>query len=250
MTRADRSETTSTVAEAAEAAETTLESFVAQLHSEGVEAGRKEAEEVIRAAEAEAEEIVRRARGEAEALVAEAQAEAEAAGERGRAELELAVRDAILQLQASLNAILRSLLDRAVTDQLSDPDELKPLLQEVVKAYARADAEAGPTEFRVPARAARTLEAWWSRELATAVAGAGAGVPALSGSLSEAGFEYDVGGGTVEVSVESVVEKLMELVRPGLRGVVEEVAKDAAAGAVPTASAAPGLAGVAERTGA
>lgn len=249
MTRSDRSETTSTVAAAAAAAETTLESFVAQLHSEGVEAGRKEAEEVVRAAEEEAEEIVRRARGEAEALIVEARTEAEAVGERGRAELELAVRDAILQLQASLNAVLRALLEGAVADHLSDPDELKPLLREVVEAYARADAEGRPTEFRVPAHAARSLEAWWSRELASVVAG-GAGVPALSGSLEGAGFEYDVSGGTVEVSVDSVVAKLMELVRPGLRGMVEAVAKDAAAGAVAAASAAPGLAGVPEHTGA
>lgn len=252
MTRADRSENASTVAAAAAAAETTLESFVAQLHSEGVEAGRKEAEAVIRAAKEEAEEIVRRARGEAETLIAEARTEAEAAGARGRAELELAVRDAILQLQASLNAVLRALLERGVADHLADPGELKPLLREVVEAYARADAEGRPTEFRVPARAARSLEAWWSRELASAVAGGAgaAGVPPLSGSLEGAGFEYDVSGGTVEVSVESVVEKLMELVRPGLRGVVEAVANEAVAGAIPTASAPSGLGGVPERTGA
>jgi hypothetical protein len=238
MTRANASE--EEAASAAEAAETTLESFVAQLHDEGVEAGRKQAEEVIRAAEAEAEALLKRARAEAEAHAEEARAEAEAAGARGRAELELAVRDAILQLQATLNAVLRSLITRAAESQLSDPEALKPLLRDVVKAYARADAESRPTEFRVPAKAARELKEWWTSELGEALEGV-----TLSGALTEAGFEYDVGGGTVEVSVDSVVEKLMELVRPGLREVVEEVAQATATDALPqtTPSELAGTAG-------
>ncbi len=239
MTRANASE--EEAATGTEAAESTLESFVAQLHQEGVEAGRKEAEEVIRAAEAEAEAVLRRARAEADAYAEEARSEAEVAGERGRAELELAVRDAILQLQATLNAVLRTLITRSVESQLADPDALKPLLRDVVQAYAGADAESRPTEFRVPAKAARSLEGWWTRELGEALEGA-----ALSGALMEAGFEYDVGGGTVEVSVESVVEKLMELVRPGLREVVEEVAKTVAE-TVPAATVSSGLAGAAGR---
>lgn len=239
MERADRSDE-ATVAEAAEAAETTLESFVAQLHSEGVEAGRREAEEVLRDAHTEAEAILRRARKEADALAAEAREEAEAAGKRARAELELAVRDAILQLQAALSTALRGLITRAAAEHLSDADELKSLLRDVVSAYARADAEGRPGEFRVPARAARELESWWTRELGAAVS---EDLPALSASLLEAGFEYDVGGGVVEVSVESVVEKLMELVRPGLREVVEEVAKTAAAEAAPGTPDAAGWTG-------
>ena len=244
MTRAESSGGGSGAEQAAEAAETTLESFVAQLHSEGVEAGRREAEEVIRSAESEAEEILRRARAEADAYAEEAREAAEAAGARGRAELELAVRDAILQLQAALTAVLRTLIEREVDEQLGDPGELKRLIGDVVEAYASADASGRPTEFRVPARTARQLEGWWTRELS----GAAGGGATLSPSLAAAGFEYDVAGGTVEVSVESVVDKLMELVRPGLREVVEEVASSAAAEAVPSGSAPPGLAGMAGQT--
>lgn len=216
--------------------ETSLEAFVAQLHAEGVESGRKQAAELVQAAEAEAEEILRRARADAEIVAERAVREAEEAGARGRAELELAVRDAILQLQAALSVVLRSLIERSVEAHLADPESLKPLLREVVKAYARADASAEPTEFRVPPRALKALESWWIQELGSTVA-ANDGGPTLVGGLGDAGFEYHVGGATVEVSVESVVEKLMELVRPGLREVVEGVAKEASAAAVAGAEA-------------
>lgn len=250
MTRADRSTDGTSEAEGPGAGGdgSTLESFVAQLHSEGVEAGRREAQELIRSAEAEAEEILRRARGEADALKAAALEEAAAAGERGRAELELAVRDAVLQLQAALGAVLRELVTRSVEAQLADAAELKPLVREVVAAYARADAAGHPAEFRIPGSAAKELEEWWIGELGGAVSDDGP-APRLRDGLAQAGFEYQVGGATVEVSSESVVEKLMELVRPGLREVVAEVARSAAVEAAPAAPAPPGLAGAGARSG-
>lgn len=248
MTRSDRSAGPPAADVEGDAGEATLESFVAQLHSEGVEAGRREAEALVLAAEAEAEEIIRRARADAEALKATARKEAEAAGQRGRAELELAVRDAVLQLEAALTEVLRTLISRSVAAELSDPDALKPLLREVVAAYARADASARPSEFRVPGRAVRVLEDWWVSEVGDVLGGEG-DRPELRESLEQVGFEYQVAGATVEVSPESVVDKLMELVRPGLQEVVRAVAADAMVEAVPAAETPPGLAGVPGRDG-
>lgn len=244
MTRSDTAtDNVSPSGTAPDAEGTTLESFVAQLHRDGVEAGQKEAEAVVRAAEEEAEEILRRARGEARSMVAEAERAAERAEARGRDELQLAVRDGILQLEASLTAVLRALIVRSVDDELTAPDGLKPLLKEVVGAYARADAAGRPTEFRVPARVAQALEGWWTRELGAAVAGDGT-VPELVGDLEAAGFEYQVAGGTVEVSVDSVVDTLVALIRPGLREVVQEAAGRGAEEVAPAREEPAGLAGV------
>ena len=230
MTDSERADdaATATAERPGDAAEMTLESFVEELHQEGVEAGRKEADALIREAEAEAESIVRQARSEAEELMEEARRNAEEAGSRGRAELELAVRDAILQLQAALTAVLETLVARAVEEQLTDPDQLKPLVRDVVVAYARADAAAEPEAFTLTDAAAGSLREWWAEELGRVLAGERE-VPELQGTLGEAGFEYRVHGATVDVTAGSVVEQLMELVRPGLREVVEQVAREAVA---------------------
>ena len=210
----------------------TLESFVALLHDEGIEAGRREAERLVGAARAEAEEILRAARAEAGALLDAALARSAEEETRVRAELELATRDAVLQLQATLAEVLRAAIARGVRAELSDGAFLKTLLLEVVTAYARADAAGRPTEVHLPRSLRDTFASWWLRELATSLTGAEAGpAPSIAAILEDAGFEYRVGGGTVEVSVDAATEKLMELVRPGLR---ELVAGAAARDAGPT----------------
>ena len=48
----------------------------------------------------------------------------------------------------------------------------------------------------------------------------------LKGSLSAAGFEYNVSGATVEVTLESVVESISELVSPHLAKVIDAAVGD------------------------
>lgn len=201
-----------------EGANLTLETFVAQLHSEGVEAGRREAQRLAAAAREEAEEIVRRAKAEADTLLAEAKEAASRERERAEAELALAARDAVVALRSELDAVLETLLSRAVDARLRDPEFLGSLLREMAAAYARADADGRVRDVRVPRDLAEQLEAWWLNEVADGLRGESD--LRIEAALREAGFEYRVGGGTVEVSVESTVEKLMELVRPRLRAIL------------------------------
>lgn len=205
--------------DATENAGLTLESFVAKLHSEGVEAGREEAKRLSAAARREADEIVRRARAEADALLADARERAAAERARAEAELELAARDAVIELRSELDRVLETLLSRAVEARLRDPAFLGPLLREMAAAYARADAEGRPREARVPRELAEQLEAWWLKEVAAGLRGENG--LRIQGALRDSGFEYRVSGGTVEVSVESTVEKLMALVRPRLREILD-----------------------------
>ncbi len=208
-----------------DAASLTLETFVAQLHSEGVETGRHEARRLAAEAREEAAEIIRRAKAEADALLAEARDTASRERERAEAELTLAARDAVIELRTKLNEVLETLLSRAADARLRDPEFLGSLLREMAGAYARADAEGRPTEVRVPRELAEQLEAWWLKEVAAGLTGA-SGLR-VEGALREAGFEYRVRGGTVEVSVESTVEKLMEMVRPRLREILDRGPLDA-----------------------
>ena len=48
----------------------------------------------------------------------------------------------------------------------------------------------------------------------------------LAGTLKEAGFEYTVGGATVEVTLSSVVESLSEMVSPALRDILAAAATE------------------------
>lgn len=199
----------------------TLESFVALLHDEGVEAGRQEAARIVREAEAEAKVILEQARREADGVRSGARAAAEREMERARAELRLATRDAVLALQASLRSTLQSLLSRATTPPLRDPAFLRTLLKEMLGAYAQSDADGGPpVAVRAPESVVADLESWALAELGRELAVDG---PAAD-TVRAAGFEYTVAEGTVEVSVEAVTDALAELLGPRLRAVLDEAA--------------------------
>ncbi|HSJ15026.1 MAG TPA: hypothetical protein VK939_11455 [Longimicrobiales bacterium] len=199
------------------AGETSLESFVAQLHREGVAAGQREAERLVREAREEAEQVLRRAAAEAEALLAEARERAAREHDQARAELELAARDTVLQLRSALDHVMQAILQRATSGVLQRPEFLAKLVREVVGAYARGDAAARLTAVHVPYQLASQLEAWTAEALAE---GLRTDLQVLA-SLREWGFEYRLSnGGTVEVTTESVVERLQELVRPRLREIV------------------------------
>lgn len=205
--------------------ETTLESFVAKLQEEGVEAGRREAEQLTREAEAQARQILREARAEAERLREEAQSGAKAEQERAHAELRLAFRDAALELQASLGRVLEAILTGAVEERLQDAEFLDALVREVVTAYARSDATGDDLELRLAQESVDRLEAWSGEELAARLRSEGVDLDA-DNVLGNAGFELRVGDGTVEVTAASVTEKLLELVTPRLRAVVAEAMKE------------------------
>ncbi len=221
-----------------EGAAETVEAFVARLHDEGVAAGRQEAERLLREARREAGEIEGRAKAEAESLIEAATSRVEEEKARARAELELAARDAVLELREALTETLSRILARAAERELGDEAVVVRLLEAVVKAYARADAERRPDEIRVPRPLMDAVESWWLGELSEALR---VGGTLRVSPVLEAGFEYRIDGGTVEVSVEATVAKLMELVRPRLRQIVADGAA-AGSGGVPALSAESGVA--------
>lgn len=233
--------------QAPDPSESTLEAFVARLHDEGVEAGRKEAERLVRDARREAQDLLDHARAEADRIIADAEARAERDVRRGRAELELAARDTVLELTGALARGLGEILGRAVEKELREPEVVRTLLQEVVRAYASADAGgARSVRARVPDGMKDAVERWAFGELAREMEGAGP--IELTATLDEAGFEYRVTDGTVEVSVEAAVELLMRFLTPRLREALRRAAElpdpgarggAAELGAVASASSGP-----------
>ena len=88
----------------------TIETFVAKLQAEGVEAGKQQAQALREEAEKQAKDTLDQAGKQAEKIIAEAKTQAQEILARGKTDLELAARDAALRLQQAIERALASLL--------------------------------------------------------------------------------------------------------------------------------------------
>jgi len=200
-----------------------IESFVAKLQAEGVEAGQKEAQKIKEQAENEAAEIVAQAKAQAEQILAKAQQERESLLEKTQTELKLAARDTALRLREALNRALEAVLHQAVKKQLSDPEFLGKLLHDLVMLYARSDIAQGRTlEINVEPEVREKLIDWAIKVIGDEALESIHPSIDLKGTLKEAGFEYRIGQATIEVTEAAVVEALASLIRPQLAEMLRE----------------------------
>lgn len=207
----------------------TIETFVAKLQAEGVEAGRKEADEIRAAAQQQADTVVAEARKEADRIVADAEAEARSLLDRGRTELRLAARDATGLLRQALGRALEAVFARAAREKLEDPDFVGRLLHEIVLSYVKADQESQTSlVINVSDEMRDKLMDWALREISGEDQQKIRGAFDLKGALAEAGFEYTVAGSTAEVTVDSVTETLSQLIGPDLREMIRQAAEEGA----------------------
>lgn len=201
----------------------TIEEFVAKLQADGVQAGRQQADQILTQAQEQADRTLADARSQAERIVAEANAEAESILQRGNTELQLATRDVAMKLRESLGRAIQVVLARGAREKLQDAEFLSKLLHEIVMMYAKADLEGRDTlAINVPAEMQDKLADWAISELHGTKSGGPRPDFDLKATLAGAGFEYKAGGATVEVTPESVVQMLSELVGPSLRKMLAE----------------------------
>ena len=200
----------------------TIESFVAKLQAEGVQAGEDAARRIRSEAEREAEAIVERARQQAAGIVADAERQAGEIVARGTTQLDLAARDTVLRLRDALNRALAAVIARGSEAELKDAGFMKELLRELVLLYAQRDAAGGTAvAVSVSPELHAAIADWAMREL-RAGSGSVAGVAVeLTRALDQAGFEYTVEGATVEVTQSAVAAMLSELVGPELRATID-----------------------------
>jgi vacuolar-type H+-ATPase subunit E/Vma4 len=219
---------------------TTLEDFVAKLHSDGVATGRAEAERLVADARRQAETIVWDAEAAAREVIARAESQAAAERSRAETELNLAVRDVLLGLRATLTRCMVAVVRRGLAAPLRDPRVLTDLLTVLVREYARADA-AGDRhiEIHVPEELVADVSTLLLEELGRSADEAGNGVD-VRGGLCGSGFEYRVRGAKVDVTLDAVVAQVRELVRPELWRLLDEAARAPGAGSPgPAEPAAP-----------
>ncbi|HET6428943.1 MAG TPA: V-type ATP synthase subunit E family protein [Phycisphaerae bacterium] len=206
-----------------------IESFVAKLQAEGVEAGRAEAARIVEQAKADAEQIVAGARGEAEKIVADAQRQAERSVAQGKAELKMAARDAVLRLRETIAAALEVVFREGAAKALRDEQFLPSLLHDVAQEYARQDAIGDwPVHIRVSDEKLHVATDWAIREMTGVDGEDWRSRIDLRGGLRSAGFEYTTSGGTVEVTPESVAAVLSEMIAPRLRELIDQAVAEKA----------------------
>lgn len=207
----------------------TIEAFVAKLKNEGVEAGKKQAIEIRTDAEKEAEKILADARSEADRILDGARKERENMLSRTQTELKLASRDTVLRLREALGKALSAVLNQAAENKLSDVDFLGDVLHQLVTRYAEADikGEHGFT-INVEPELRQKLVDWAIAEIGRERVESTKHHMGLDlrGTLRDAGFEYNVTGATVEVTLESVVETLEQMVNPALRELIQPALED------------------------
>ena len=200
----------------------TIEAFVKKLKLEGVDQGKHEAQRLIADAQQQSEEILADARAKAEKIIADANAEADGTLARSRTELELATRDATLKLRESLEKILEAVLLNQVGYQLDDSQFLKELIQSIVQRYIDADIDSyAPVKINVEPQMRQQLCDWAIGKLRLDTKNDAGGFD-FQDNLRQAGFEFSLHGATIEITQESVVETLMQLVSPSLREVIRQ----------------------------
>ncbi len=198
----------------------TIESFVTKLKSEGVEEGKRQAEQLHNDAQQQAGQIVADAKSQAEKIIADANAEADGILIRSRTEMELAARDSILKLRDSLEKALQSVLTGPVESQLADSEFLKELIQSIVSRYLEAEIESyAPMKISVSPEMHQKLADWAITKLRATAIDDTAGID-VQDTLRQTGFEFSLHGATIEITSDSVVDTLMQLVGPSLREVL------------------------------
>ncbi len=198
-----------------------IETFMAKLQSEGVQAGKDAAEIISEEARQQALVIVQNARAEADNIIASARSEAESIHTRNSSELTLAARDTVHQLHNTLTQLLRNILTGPVAEDLGNTDFLSLLLHDIIMQYARADSEHKlKIDINVSPDMAKQLAQWAINELRQATIDNSININ-LQGTLQEEGFEYKYDGTTIDVTVESVIEILAELIGPHFRQLYE-----------------------------
>lgn len=203
-----------------------IETFVAKLQEEGVQAGQQAADKIKADAQADADHILDEAKQQAEKIRQDAQKQADETLQRSRNELELAARDTVGKLRASLTDGLNAVLAEGAKTTLSDLAFLGEVLHRIVEAYTQADLDHKLSiDINVPGELQSKLTDWAFKELKDAVAQVHPSID-LHGRLRKVGFEYSVeDNGTVEVTLDSVVETLCQMVTPKLREVLESAVK-------------------------
>lgn len=213
-----------------------VDALIEKLRSDGVAAGRAEAERLTAEAERRAAEILAAARAEADAARDEAKREAERFRAAGEEALKIAMRDAVMMMKSDLMAQLEADFQRMVSSLVADPEMLKRMILELVGAARDATGAGEDTAVILPARlvsgdpASEGPEEIQSGPLTEFALGLAQdmlkrGVTFYADETLGVGLRARVDGKdlTIDLSDEAIAALLMRHLQPRFRAILEGV---------------------------
>lgn len=182
-----------------------LDALLEKIRTDGVEAAKREAAEIVAKAQKEAAETLAKAKAEAQAERDRAKVDAERLAQGAEATIRQAARDVLLKLGQDVGALLERTLGGAVDEALAQGRSVEALAEAAVKAYL--------TDGEVTLEAAPGLAEALKARLAKQ-----GGATVVTNAQMGTGFKVRLDGGRVEhdFSGEAVREALAALLRPQL----------------------------------
>ncbi|MEN8131310.1 MAG: hypothetical protein ABFS45_14180 [Pseudomonadota bacterium] len=127
-----------------------VEALIARLRDEGVTAGRKEAQRIVKEAETRANWILKQAKEEAVQIKQAAQQQAAYHEKAGKEALNVAARDALLALKTTLAGQFASEVGRLISAEMRKQELLKQMILEVVGRVKEDVTVDGQLEVLLP----------------------------------------------------------------------------------------------------
>ena len=126
-----------------------VEQFIQQLRDKGVEAGQREADQLLDEARKVALEIIQKANREADEMKAKIKKDIEQDKASAEAALKLAFRDTVLRLKSEITSRFAAQVKNLVSVTMHDGDNLRELILEVVRKTLTKDTENQPMEILI-----------------------------------------------------------------------------------------------------
>lgn len=115
-----------------------LQELTQKIYLEGLEKGKKEAEEIINNARREADELISVAKAQAEQIIENARKEADELRKNVHSELKLATRQAIAALKQKIAELIsQKAVDDALNNVLADKEFVKQLILKLVSQWGQ-----------------------------------------------------------------------------------------------------------------
>jgi V/A-type H+-transporting ATPase subunit E len=185
-----------------------LQGLLEKINRDGVEKANAEAARIVEEARAKAAAIVKAANEEAAKAKADAENDAAGYAERAKTTIAQAARDTVIMVGASVESMLKKLLEENVDKTLADPKNVAALTLEAVKGLT------GEAEVAVPPALAATLKAQLASQK---------NVTVVTDETLGTGFSVMLEGRRVERAFtgEAIAAELAKRLRPDLAKLVK-----------------------------